>query len=158
MKYAFDLTPEMARAPITFVCQKCGVDSSQMVNQLIRQELGLAAPLIPSANPPAPAVAPPPTREAVIAHVHAFAADPTTSAPSSQQAAAWSGLAPLRVTIQAGPATGGAAPETVVAQRCLKHLGEPAAQPFGDAVRDRARRAEHRLVDHDCLHDPTPSL
>ena len=58
MKYSFDLTPEMGRTPINFVCQKCGVDSSQMVNQLIRQELGLASSPAPLGRF-VPAVAPP---------------------------------------------------------------------------------------------------
>src|SRR5262249_46652426 len=43
-KYSFDVTPEMARAPIRFVCQPCGRDSSDVVNQLVRQELGTVAP------------------------------------------------------------------------------------------------------------------
>ncbi|MGA3265190.1 MAG: PQQ-binding-like beta-propeller repeat protein [Verrucomicrobiota bacterium] len=43
-KYAFDITPEMAEKPVRFVCQQCGLDSSDFVNRLIQQELGLAAP------------------------------------------------------------------------------------------------------------------
>src|SRR5215472_18515898 len=39
-KYAFDVTPEMAGKPIRFVCSACGLDSSDYVNSLIRQELG----------------------------------------------------------------------------------------------------------------------
>src|SRR5208283_2528791 len=48
-KYAFDVTPEMAGNPVRFVCQNCGLDSSDFVNGLIRQELGLGAPV---ATPP----------------------------------------------------------------------------------------------------------
>jgi len=51
-KYAFDITPEMTENPVRFVCQNCGLDSSDYVNGLIRQELGLGTP----AAPPPPAV------------------------------------------------------------------------------------------------------
>ena len=53
-KYAFDVTPEMAENPVRFVCQTCGLDSSDFVNGLIRQELGLGTP----------AAMPPPARRA----------------------------------------------------------------------------------------------
>ena len=53
-KYAFDVTPEMAENPVRFVCQNCGLDSSDYVNGLIRQELGLGTPVI---APPPPAAA-----------------------------------------------------------------------------------------------------
>ena len=41
-KYTFDITPDMADKPVRFVCQQCGLDSSDFVNNLIRQELGLS--------------------------------------------------------------------------------------------------------------------
>ena len=50
-KYAFDVTPEMAENPVRFVCQNCGLDSSDYVNGLIRQELGRGTPV---ATPPPP--------------------------------------------------------------------------------------------------------
>ncbi len=43
-KYAVDVSPEMAQTPVRFVCPACGVDSSDMVNKLVRQELGLLEP------------------------------------------------------------------------------------------------------------------
>ena len=49
-KYALDISPEMAQTPVRFVCPACGVDASDFVNNLVRQELGLSEP----------AVAPPP--------------------------------------------------------------------------------------------------
>ena len=55
-KYAFDVAPEMAQTPVRFVCPTCGVDASDLVNNLIRQELGLPQP---PAAPAAPPVAPP---------------------------------------------------------------------------------------------------
>jgi hypothetical protein len=62
-KYAFDITPEMAQNPVRFVCPTCGLDSSEYVNQLLREELaeqGVTAP----PPPPAPA----PTSRLKIAH------------------------------------------------------------------------------------------
>lgn len=59
-KFSFEVTPEMARAPVRFVCSECGKDSSELVNQLIRQETGaatassVAVPTPPSPTPPAP--------------------------------------------------------------------------------------------------------
>ncbi len=61
-KYAFDITPEMLQNPVKFVCPSCGLDSSDFVNQLVREELASRAadqPL-PDAPPPALAPAPPP--------------------------------------------------------------------------------------------------
>lgn len=64
-KYAFDVSPEMAQNPVRFVCSACGLDASEFVNSLIRQELGLpataptpapAAAAAPPAPPPAPVV------------------------------------------------------------------------------------------------------
>ena len=42
-KYALDVTPEMAETPVRFVCPACGLDASDFVNNLVRQELGLPA-------------------------------------------------------------------------------------------------------------------
>jgi hypothetical protein len=56
-KYAFDITPEMAQAPIRFVCQNCGLDSSEFVNELIRRELAAVAP---AGEPLSPDTAPTP--------------------------------------------------------------------------------------------------
>jgi outer membrane protein assembly factor BamB len=53
-KYAFDITPEMAQKPVQFVCQNCGLDSSEFVNELIRQELEAAA----AAGESSPAISP----------------------------------------------------------------------------------------------------
>jgi PQQ-like domain len=51
-KYSLEVTPEMALTPMRFVCENCGLDASDFVNQLIRQELASAAP---AAEPPAAA-------------------------------------------------------------------------------------------------------
>jgi len=43
-KYALDVSPEMAETPVRFVCPACGLDASDFVNNLVRQELGLSGP------------------------------------------------------------------------------------------------------------------
>jgi hypothetical protein len=72
-KYAFDITPEMAQNPVRFVCPGCGLDSSEYVNQLVREELAkqgveisppplVAAPRLKISHeekPPEPAAAAP---------------------------------------------------------------------------------------------------
>ena len=49
-KYSFDVTPEMARSPMRFVCQNCGLDSSDYVNELVRDEIAKQFPN--TASPP----------------------------------------------------------------------------------------------------------
>jgi hypothetical protein len=56
-KYAFDATPEMLQNPVKFICPSCGLDSSDFVNELIRQEFGGQIP-----PPPPPAVTAPSAR------------------------------------------------------------------------------------------------
>jgi hypothetical protein len=59
-KYDLDVLPEMAAQPVRFVCTACGLDSSEFVNQLIRQELGQTAPV--AVEEPKPAPQPEPVR------------------------------------------------------------------------------------------------
>src|SRR5688572_27586485 len=67
-KYSFDVTPEMVNAPIRFVCQNCGVDSSALVNQIIRQQFGADAAPVPTRTAVAPpaAIAPPPSHRPAV--------------------------------------------------------------------------------------------
>ena len=58
-KYAFDATPEMLQHPVKFICPSCGLDSSDFVNELIRQEFGGQIPPPPRRRP-----SPPPPRHA----------------------------------------------------------------------------------------------
>src|SRR5436190_5788381 len=39
-KYEFEITPEMARRPVQFVCPACATDASDFVDSLVRRELG----------------------------------------------------------------------------------------------------------------------
>jgi hypothetical protein len=65
-KYEFDTTPEMADEPVKFVCPQCGLDSSDRVNDLIREEFGIpppppvAKPRLKIAHDETPAAPPPP--------------------------------------------------------------------------------------------------
>src|SRR5436190_17851834 len=51
-KYVFEPTPEMLEKPVRFVCSSCGLDASEYVSNLVRQELGQGA------EAPAPATSP----------------------------------------------------------------------------------------------------
>src|ERR1039457_2573176 len=78
-KYAFDATPEMLQNPVKFVCPNCGQDSSDFVNQLIRQEFGGQVPMPPP--PPAPPP-PPPAARLKVSHEAAPVARPQAVAAS----------------------------------------------------------------------------
>src|SRR5882762_8315559 len=39
-KYDFEISPEMGSHPVRFICLECGLDASEFVDGLIRQELG----------------------------------------------------------------------------------------------------------------------
>src|SRR5215470_16354526 len=100
-KYSFDVTPEMARTPVRFVCQTCGRDSSDVVNQLVRQQLGTSAPTPPPAAPPveaaplAPAPAPvPPAPRVRLAAATPAAATAATSGSLRVQGSAPAAAAP----------------------------------------------------------------
>ncbi|MGO8926420.1 MAG: PQQ-binding-like beta-propeller repeat protein [Limisphaerales bacterium] len=91
-KYALDVSPEMAEMPVRFVCPACGRDSSDFVNNLVRQELGLSGPAAatPAAAPDAPPAQPAPQgRPLARVRIHS---PPTTPA----EAALGSSGAPVR--------------------------------------------------------------
>ena len=85
-KYAFDVAPEMAKNPVRFVCPTCGLDASDFVNNLVRQELGLSG----SADAtPAPTLEPvavqaqsaPQPRPVARVHIHTPEASPAEAEP-----------------------------------------------------------------------------
>ena len=76
-KYAFDITPEMLQNPVKFVCPNCGLDSSDFVNELIRQEFA-------GQTPPPPPVAGPAALRLRIAHEETPAAQPQEAPVASQ--------------------------------------------------------------------------
>src|SRR6185503_12700693 len=95
-KYSFDATADMVARPITFVCPECGVDSSAVVNQLIRETFGASAIPVATPLPATPAAAPKPAP----LRVNVGGAHPPTAAttPASPQSSA------LRVSVSAAPA------------------------------------------------------
>ena len=78
-KYALDVAPEMAQSPVRFVCPACEVDSSDFVNNLVRQELGLPATTAPAATHAAP--------PAARVRIHTPPPNPKNSAPADPAAA-----------------------------------------------------------------------
>src|SRR5215475_9430820 len=72
-KYSFEITPDMASQPVHFSCPACGMDYSEFVTNLVRQELG-ARPASAIAPPPPGYVRPP-------APATAIASPPATAAP-----------------------------------------------------------------------------
>ena len=94
-KYAFDATPEMLAHPVKFICPSCGLDASEFVNQLIRQEFGgqasapvpapapAFAPIKVTAGAPPSSPPPPPPGRLRISHEAA----PTAAAPVAAAAA-----------------------------------------------------------------------
>src|ERR1041384_8222152 len=75
-KCEFEVTPEMARQPVKFVCPACGLDASEFVDGLIRQELGQAA--APRGVPVPIQV---PTSERSAARLVAMVSDPSSQGP-----------------------------------------------------------------------------
>ena len=121
-KYSIDVTPEMARDPIRFVCPNCNTDLSGPINDLVHQELGhTTAPVaqLLSTEPEAPvAAAPAPARMRISA---AAASAPASTAPAR-----------LSIHKSASTATHGTAVETAnpgesdsdQGTPCPKHQGE----------------------------------
>jgi hypothetical protein len=77
-KYDFDVTPEMVRNPIRFVCPSCGLDSSDFVNELIRNEIAEQFPAAAASS----RLATPAASQLKIAPAEA-PAEPPPEAPSS---------------------------------------------------------------------------
>src|SRR5512140_2460521 len=98
-KYEFEVQPEMARAPVRFVCPACGLDASEFVDGLVRRELGqtstpegvaipvqVGPPSPASGAPPVPESAPPQPR--VAARVHTAPAQASPAQPETAAASA----------------------------------------------------------------------
>ena len=104
-KYAFDITPEMAASAVKFVCPACGLDTSDHVNHLVRQELARsAAAAAAPASQPAPVAIPVPPPV------------PVAAAPRVRVHVPEAAQAPLT------PAAADVAP------RCPKHPGQAATE------------------------------
>jgi hypothetical protein len=127
-KYAIDVTPEMARDPVRFVCPNCNLDLSGPITDLVRQELAASnapTPELATATAAAPAPVPhAPMRVSIAPSAHAPA--PASAAPTP--------AAPARLSISkaASTASHGSAVETAPPPSsnaddgtpCPKHKGE----------------------------------
>ena len=125
-KYSIDVTPEMARDPVRFVCPNCNTDLSGPINDLVHQELGLTAAPVAAA----PAVTARVRESAPMRVILAPAeAAPVATAPPPAPPA------PARLSINkpASTATHGTAVETAPSPNaanpddgkpCPKHQGE----------------------------------
>jgi len=117
-KYSFDITPEMAKAPIKLVCQNCGVDNSAAVNQVIQQQYGavssgqtggpLTAPQ-PDIVPPAPGTRIIPAATAAAPRV------PAVAAPALR----------IGVSPSSPPASSAPADNTPGIELCARHSNQP---------------------------------
>jgi hypothetical protein len=88
-KYVFEVTPDMLCNPVKFVCQSCGLDSSDFVNELIRREL---AEQTPSATAtPAPPSAPQQSPRLKISHSQPPAAQPQPAEAKKIRAPVYAG-------------------------------------------------------------------
>src|ERR1039458_2492097 len=100
----------MAKTPVRFVCSACGLDASDFVNSLVRQELGLSAAAIGAAVP-------------VPLHVAA----PVQAAPQSRP------VARMRIQTPDAPSAEAEGAASSEPQRCSKHpdqlLHQPPARP-----------------------------
>ena len=150
-KYAFDVTPEMVKAPVRLVCQSCGVDNSATVNQLIQQQFGAPAPVAIIDEPaaarlaPAPEIAPPPSSARVVPQVPGVPAPVPASGSGAAPIPPPSPRAPsLRVAAHAAPASTPAPAAVPVAS-----APPPAAPPM--APRYPMPRREHVNLSSDRL-------
>src|SRR5262245_17784162 len=109
-KYAFDVTPDMAAAPIRFICPACGVDSSEYVNARIRQELGV-------------------TSQTKAASAESGSARPAEKSPVLRLSSA-SPPASRQTTSEVSQSGSdeNVAPESEGQHRCMKHGGEMAVE------------------------------
>ena len=118
-KYVIEVTPDMARQPVHFVCGNCGRDASEFVTSLVRQELGLP-PASSSFSPPPPGgamIAPPPPGATMVRPV-AGAPRPVATVMAAPTPVGAPGMvitpmAPGPVVAPPAPAIGLAAPRPV---------------------------------------------
>lgn len=108
-KYAFDVSPEMVQQPVKFVCPGCGLDSSERVNALIRQEFSHPAGSEASA-PPAVAIAPAPQN-----------VPPSTLTPESPVPVPTSATPRVRLSQGGHGASAAATPDVTDTRFCSKH-------------------------------------
>jgi outer membrane protein assembly factor BamB len=108
-KYEFELRSEMSEHPVMFVCPACGLDASEFVDGLVRQELGQSSS---PAGVPIPVI-------------------PPAAVPAEQLLSLAGRPARKSDTVQQQPRPSEQAPPSQIAEeapRCLKHAGEVALE------------------------------
>src|SRR5438309_8614645 len=116
-KYVFEVTPDMLEKPVRFVCTSCGLDASEYVNNLVREELGQA----PAEGAHDSARASLPAGEISGEDEPREFARAESCAPSGI-AAGVASSAPLRVRHAPDPAKS-EAPAPAESETCSKHYG-----------------------------------
>ena len=122
-KYAFDVTPNMA--PLRLVCQTCGADISDPVNELIRQELAKTSSPMPS-SPIASATAPlgqgiPAYAAPVAPAATAAPVRPTAPMPPAPPAVPVAAAPRLRAHVVETSKTAPTETSVPATERCAKH-------------------------------------
>lgn len=119
-KYSFEVTPDMANQPVHFSCPTCGMDYSEFVTNLVRQQLG-SAPASAIAPPPPGYVAPPPL---------SIAPAPPAVGPVPAAAPVLAPIGSIRVPGASGSSSQPAAPPTpAVSQPSQPAIRIPAVSP-----------------------------
>ena len=124
-KYSIDVTPEMARDPIRFVCPNCNTDLSGPINDLVLQELGqTSAPVaqLISTESQAPVAAAPAARMRVSTAPTAAAAASAPAAPARLSIHKTASAATHGTAVETAPDPGAASGDE--GKPCPKHQGE----------------------------------
>src|SRR5438445_4970201 len=112
-KFEFEITPDMAQGRVRFVCSSCGLDGSEFVDRLVRQELAQPAPAQTTQ-----AAAQPPGPVQVRIHTPAAASRNISATPQLASALHVRPSTPQRADTET-PTEQPASAET-----CSKHFGE----------------------------------
>src|SRR5262245_29368488 len=140
-----EVTPDMAKGPVHFVCSSCGLDASEYVTSLVHRELAFAG--IPTASAPAAAPAhagvsniapPPPGYSAPPSGYGSPTVAPVPVAAGVPVARAVSMAAPLPAAVAAPVA---AAPAAAPASRLRVQVAAP-AQPRSSEEQPMAETGE----------------
>jgi outer membrane protein assembly factor BamB len=156
-KYVIEVTPDMARQPVHFVCGTCGRDASEFVTNLVRQELGLPA-VAPAFSPPPPGaamIAPPPPGATMVRPPTVTAGMPrpvamVMSAPVATPGTVIPPMPPGPIAAPPAPAIGIGAPRPVA------HVAgpRPTAPPTEEAPQVAAPRPGGLRVHKDAAPAP----
>jgi len=135
-KYAFEISPEMRTNPIRFSCSACGLDASEFVDALIRQELGQSATphgrvitVEATSDSVMPQQTPPSSAEPHEKNHGARVASPPSPTPLPSQSTTSPPRAPLRVHLAPLPQPSDVHPsDSEESPHCPKHPNQEATE------------------------------